>query len=49
MTNLVRDVTDRGALERNLALFAESGFVPAAERQPPAGFVPPARPATPEP
>ena len=39
----------REGAQDNIALFAESGFVPVAERQPPAGFVPPARPATPEP
>jgi hypothetical protein len=39
----------RGGAQDNIAPFAESGFVPAAQRQLPAGFVPPARHATPEP
>jgi uncharacterized protein (DUF1330 family) len=32
----------RAGAQDNIALFAEAGFVPAAERRPPDGFVPPA-------
>jgi uncharacterized protein (DUF1330 family) len=39
----------REGAQDNIALFAEAGFVPAAELRPPAGFVPPTRPATPAP
>ena len=39
----------REGAQDNIALFAEAGFVPAAERRPPAGFVPPAQLATPAP
>ena len=34
----------REGAQDNIALFAEAGFVAAADRNPPAGFVPPAHP-----
>lgn len=39
----------REGAQDNIALFAEAGFVPAAERRPPVGFVSPPQPTTPAP